>query len=81
MLTPWWLLAIGIFTELVARIIVGGKAYGLLFIRGYGSIFAIYMANGRFNPAHFAEAEYSPADLSMLQDSAAPRRDELAQRK
>jgi hypothetical protein len=45
------------------------------------SIFAIYMANGRFNPAHFAEAEYSPADLSMLQDSAAPRGDELAQRK
>ncbi len=45
------------------------------------SIFAIYMANGRFNVAHFAEAEYSPVDLSMLQDSAAPRRDELAQRK
>jgi uncharacterized membrane protein YeaQ/YmgE (transglycosylase-associated protein family) len=28
MLTPWWLLAIGIFTGLVTRIIVGGKAYG-----------------------------------------------------
>jgi hypothetical protein len=38
-------------------------------------IFAIYMANGRFNVAHFADAEYSPADLSMLQDSAAPRRE------
>jgi hypothetical protein len=45
------------------------------------SIFAIYMANGRFNVASFAEAQYSPADLSTLQDSAAPRRDELAQRK
>jgi uncharacterized membrane protein YeaQ/YmgE (transglycosylase-associated protein family) len=28
MLTPWWLLAIGILTGLVTRIIVGGKAYG-----------------------------------------------------
>ena len=45
------------------------------------SIVAIYLANGRFSVAHFAEVEYSPADLSMLLDSAAPRRDELAQRK
>ena len=28
MLTPWWLLIIGIFTGLVTRTIVGGKAYG-----------------------------------------------------
>jgi len=45
------------------------------------SIVAIYLANGRFNVARFAEVEYSPADLSMLLDSAAPTRDELAQRK
>src|SRR4029077_6971323 len=45
------------------------------------SIVAIYLANGRFNVAHYAEAEYSPADLAMLQDSAAPSGDELAQRK
>jgi len=45
------------------------------------SIFAIYLANGRFNVAHFAESEYAPVDLRMMQDSAAPRRDELAQRK
>jgi hypothetical protein len=45
------------------------------------SIFAIYLANGRFNVAHYAETEYSPIDLSMTQDSAAPRRDEVAQRK
>ena len=44
-------------------------------------IVAIYLANGRFNVAHYAEAEYSPADLAMLQDSAAPSGDELAQRK
>jgi len=46
-----------------------------------GCIFAIYLANGRFNVAHFAEVEYAPVDLSRLQDSAAPRGDELAQRK
>jgi len=45
------------------------------------SIVAIYLANGRFSVAHFADVEYSPADLSLLQDSAAPRRDELAQGK
>jgi hypothetical protein len=45
------------------------------------SIVAIYLANGRFNVAHYAETEYSPVDLSMLQDSSVPRRDELAQRK
>ena len=28
MLAAWWLLAIGILTGLVTRIIVGGKAYG-----------------------------------------------------
>ena len=28
MLTPWWLLIIGILTGLVTRTIVGGKAYG-----------------------------------------------------
>jgi hypothetical protein len=46
-----------------------------------GSIFAIYLANGRFSVAHYAETQYAPADLSIMQDSAAPRRDELAQRK
>ena len=45
------------------------------------SIFAIYLANGRFNVTHYAETEYAPADLSKTQDSAAPRRDEIAQTK
>jgi hypothetical protein len=44
-------------------------------------IFAIYLTNGRFNVAHYAETEYVPADLSMMQGSAAARRDEVAQRK
>lgn len=30
MLAPWWLLVIGIFTGIVTRTIVGGKAYGLV---------------------------------------------------
>jgi hypothetical protein len=37
-----------------------------------GGIFAIYMVNGRFNVARYAETEYTPVDLSMLQDSTAP---------
>jgi hypothetical protein len=45
------------------------------------SIFAIYMANGRFNVTDYAETEYTPVDLSKTMDSAAPRRDEVAQRK
>jgi len=45
------------------------------------SVFAIYLANGRFNVAHYAETERVPVDLSMMRDSAAPRRDEVAQRK
>ncbi|HST10413.1 MAG TPA: hypothetical protein VLL05_08540 [Terriglobales bacterium] len=45
------------------------------------SIFAIYMANGRFDVTHYAETEYTPVDLSKMQDSAAPRRDEVAQTK
>ena len=45
------------------------------------SVFAIYLANGRFNVAHYAETEHVPVDLSMMRDSAAPGRDEVAQRK
>jgi len=45
------------------------------------TIFAIYLANGRFNVAQYAETEYAPVDLLMMQDSAAPGRDEVARRK
>ncbi len=44
-------------------------------------IFAVYMANGRFNVARHADSEYAPADLLMMQDSPTPRGDELAQTK
>jgi len=45
------------------------------------SIFAAYMANGRFDVAKHVETEYTAADFSMMQDSTTPRQDELAQRK
>jgi len=35
-------------------------------------IFAIYLANGRFNVAHHAETEYAPVDLSTMKDFATP---------
>jgi hypothetical protein len=34
-----------------------------------GSFFAVYMANGRFNVAQYADREYAPTDLLMMQDS------------
>ncbi len=34
-----------------------------------GSIFAIYMANGRFNVAQHATEKYAPADLAVMRDS------------
>jgi hypothetical protein len=43
-----------------------------------GSIFAVYLANGRFNVAHYAETEYAPADLSIEKKeklNSAPERD------
>jgi hypothetical protein len=45
------------------------------------SIFAIYVANGRFNVAQYAETEYAPLDLWTIEDSAVPRQDEVALRK
>ena len=44
-------------------------------------ILAIYLANGRFNVAHYAETEYAPVDLSIMQDSATPAQYEVAQSK
>jgi hypothetical protein len=41
-----------------------------------GGILAIYVTNGHFNVAHYAETKYGPYDLSMMQDFAAPGRDE-----
>ena len=35
-----------------------------------GSIFAIYLANGRFNVAQHATKKYAPADLAAMQDSS-----------
>ena len=44
-------------------------------------IFAAYLANGRFDVTQYAETEYAPLDLWMMQDSAVPRLDEVAQAK
>ena len=44
-------------------------------------ILAIYLANGRFNVAHYAETEYAPVDLSIMRDPATPAPDEVAHRK
>lgn len=46
-----------------------------------GSILAIYLWNGRFNVAQYAETEYAPFNLSMMLDSTAQRRDEVATNK
>lgn len=43
-------------------------------------ILAIYLANGRFNVAHYAETEYAPVDLSIMRDPATPAPDEVAQK-
>jgi hypothetical protein len=45
-----------------------------------GTIFAVYLANGHFNVAHYAETEYAPADLLVMQDSPNPGPAEIAQR-
>jgi hypothetical protein len=45
-----------------------------------GTILAVYLANGRFNVAHYAETEYAPVDLLVMQDSATPGPAEIAHR-
>ena len=46
-----------------------------------GGILAVYLANGRFNVAHYAETEYAPMDLLTMQDFGTSRGNELAQGK
>jgi len=45
-----------------------------------GGILAVYVANGRFSVAHYAETKYAPPDLLIMQDSATPSHDQVAQR-
>jgi hypothetical protein len=45
-----------------------------------GTILAVYLANGRFDIAHYAETEYAAVDLLVMQDSATPGPEEVAQR-
>ena len=45
-----------------------------------GSIVAVYLANGLFSVADYAEKKYAPVDLSMMQDYATPKQDEVAQK-
>jgi len=71
---------------------VGGVTEGLVKSKKYilplavfhpwvaGSIFAIYLVSGRFDIAHYAETEYAPVELSLMQDSATPGADEFAQK-
>jgi len=45
-----------------------------------GGLVAIYLANGRFNIAHYAATEYAPVDISKMLDSGTPTQNEVAQR-
>jgi hypothetical protein len=42
-----------------------------------GGILAFYLAHGRFNVADYAWTKYAPIDLSMMQGSGVPRRNEV----
>ena len=45
-----------------------------------GTILVVYLANGRFDVAHYAETQYAPVDLLVMKDSVTPGAEEVAQR-